>query len=187
MSTAESVQRQRPWILQRWPAAAGVVMAVFAAVGIESGAEVAAIVTASAFVYVGAAALQRRVAAWPVFAVSFVVVGIGSRVDGVNATWVMLALAALLAVYGVLRGALRPPWGLPLQAAAILVLAAAALAALEVNQTAAGLLVAGGLVIHGAWDTYHHRVDHVVTRSYAEFCAVLDFVLAVIVLVVTFA
>ena len=161
-------------------------MGAFAAVGIEGGADVAAIVTASGFVYLGSAALQRQAAAWPVFAVSFVLVGVGSRVDGVNATWVMLAIAAVLAVYGVLRGALRPPWGLPLQAAALLVLAAAALIAVDANQTLAGLLVAGGLLVHAGWDTYHHRTGRVVVRSMAEFCAVLDTVLAAIVLVVTF-
>lgn len=178
---------QRPWIVRRWPAVAGAAFAAFAAIGIESGADVAAIITASGFVYLGAAALQRRAAAWPVFAVSFVIVGVGSRIDGINATWVMLALAAILAVYGVLRGALRPPWGLPLQAAAILVLAAAALVALEVSQTAAGLIVAAGLLFHAGWDTYHHRTGRVVALSMSEFCMVLDTVLAVIVLVFTFA
>ena len=138
MSTVEPVRSsERPWIARRWPAIAGIAMAAFAAYGIDSGADVAPIVTASAFVYLGSAALQRRTAAWPVFAVSFVVVGVGSNVDGVNATWVMVALAAVLAVYGVIRGALRPSWGLPLQAGALVVLAAAALVAVEAKQTLA--------------------------------------------------
>ncbi|MFF0339997.1 hypothetical protein [Kribbella sp. NPDC004875] len=184
MNTAEV---RRPWILRRWPAAAGLVMAAFTSVGLVSGADVAAVVTASGFVYLGAAALRRRGAAWPVFAISFVLVGIGSQVETVNASWLMLAPAAVLAAYGVIRGALRPAWGLPLQSAAMIVLAAAALAALEVNRTAAGLLVAGGLLVHAGWDAYHHRVDRVVVRSMSEFCCVLDTVLAGIVLIVTFA
>ncbi|TCC59724.1 hypothetical protein E0H73_24205 [Kribbella pittospori] len=186
MSTVEQVER-RPWVVRRWPAAAGIAAAAFAGWGIEGGADVAAIVTASGFVYLGSAALQRRNAAWPVFAVSFVAVGVGTRVEGVNATWVMLALAAVLAVYGVLRGALRPPWGMPLQAAALVVLAAAALVAVQANQTLAGLLVAAGLFFHACWDTYHHRTRRVVALSMAEFCAVLDTLLAIVVLVVTFA
>ncbi|MEV0801496.1 hypothetical protein AB0I34_27630 [Kribbella sp. NPDC050281] len=185
MDTVEQVER--PWVLRRWPAVAGAAMAAFAAWGMESGADVAPIVTASAFLYLGAAALQRRKAAWPMFAVSFVAVGLGSYLEGVNATWVMLALAAVLAVYGVVRGALRPPWGLPLQAAALIVLAAAALVAVEADQTVAGLLVATGLLAHAAWDTYHHRTGRVVVRSMSEFCAVLDTLLAIVVLVVTFA
>ena len=170
MSTVEPVRSsERPWIARRWPAIAGVAMAAFAAYGIDTGADVAPIVTASAFVYLGSAALQRRTAAWPVFAVSFVVVGVGSNVDGVNATWVMVALAAVLAVYGVIRGALRPSWGLPLQAGALVVLAAAALVAVEAKQTLAGVLVAVGLLAHAAWDTYHHHANRVVVRSMAEF------------------
>lgn len=186
MDTVEQVER-RPWVLRRWPAVAGAAMAGFAAWWMDTGADVAPIVTASGFVYLGAAALQRRKAAWPVFAVSFVAVGLGWFVEGVNATWIMLAVAAVLAVYGLIHGALRPPWGLPLQAAALVVLAAAALIAVEANQTLAGLLVAAGLLIHAAWDTYHHRTGRVVVRSMSEFCAILDTLLAIVVLVVTFA
>ncbi|TCO30151.1 hypothetical protein EV652_105145 [Kribbella steppae] len=185
MSTAEV--RERPWVVRRWPAVAGVAMAAFAGIGISSGAEVAAIVTASGFVYLGSAALQRRKAAWPVFAISFVVVGLGSNVPGINATWWMVALAAALIVYGVTRGALRPSWGVPLQAVALAVCAAAALVAADANQTLAGVVVAAGLFAHTAWDIYHHRTQRVVVRSMAEFCAVLDTLLAVIVLAVTFA
>jgi len=167
-------------------------MAAFAGIGISSGAEVAAIVTASGFVYLGSAALQRRKAAWPVFAISLVVVGLGSNVPGsnvpgINATWWMVALAAALILYGVTRGALRPSWGVPLQAVALAVCAAAALVAADANQTLAGVVVAAGLFAHTAWDIYHHRTERVVVRSMAEFCAVLDTLLAVIVLAVTFA
>ena len=161
-------------------------MAAFVAVGIASGAEVAAVVTASAFVYLGSAALQRRTAAWPVFAVSFVAVGLGSNVDGINATWVMLAIALALIVYGVIRGALRPPWGLPLQTAAMIVLAPVALIAADANKTLAGLLVAAGLLVHAGWDIYHHRTERVVALSMSEFCVVLDTLLAAAVLFVTF-
>jgi hypothetical protein len=121
-----------------------------------------------------------------VFAISFVLVGLGSNVPGINATCWMLALAAVLVLYGVMRGALRPSWGVPLQAAALAVLAAAALVAADANQTVAGLLVAAGLLVHAGWDAYHHRTERVVARSMAEFCAVLDTLLALIVLVVTF-
>ncbi|TCO49357.1 hypothetical protein EV646_103335 [Kribbella antiqua] len=117
-------------------------MAAFVAVGIAGGAEAGSIVTASAFVYLGSAALQRRTAAWPVFAVSFVAVGLGSNVDGINATWVMLAIALALVVYGVIRGAARPGAARPLQTAAMVALASVALIAADVSKTLAGLLVA---------------------------------------------
>jgi len=81
VDTVEQVER-RPWVLRRWPAVAGAAMAGFAAWWMDTGADVAPIVTASGFVYLGAAALQRRKAAWPVFAVSFVAVGLGWFVQG---------------------------------------------------------------------------------------------------------
>lgn len=185
MSTAEV--SERPWVLRRWPAVAGAAVAVFSGYGIASGADVAAVVTASGFVYLGSAALQRRTAAWPVFAVSFVLVGLGLNLSGFNASWWMLALAVVLFGYGVARGALRPSWGVPLQAVALAVLAVLALVATDAGQTVAGVLVAGGLLAHTGWDIYHHRTERVVVRSMSEFCAVLDTLLALIVLVVTFA
>jgi len=54
-------------------------------------------------------------------------------------------------------------------------------------RAASGLvyLVAAGLLGHAAWDFYHHRTNRVVSRSLAEFCLVLDTLLAIAVLVVT--
>ncbi|WP_219412490.1 hypothetical protein [Pseudonocardia nigra] len=175
----------RPWLLRRWPAAAGLVLALATGIGIAGGGEVVPVVTASGFVYLGAAALRSRAAAWPVFAVAFVLIGIGRAVPAFDPSWWMLGLAAVLVGYGASRGALRPPWGLPLQAAAMLVLGAVALVAVEAAAGWAGLVVAAGLLAHAAWDVHHHRTERVVARSMAEFCAVLDTVLALVVLIVT--
>jgi hypothetical protein len=43
----------------------------------------------------------------------------------------------------------------------------------------------GRLLGHAVWDAYHHRVNRVVVRSLAEFCLVLDVVLAVAIVLVT--
>lgn len=161
-------------------------MALVSGLDIGSGDEVAPIVTASGFVYLGAAALQRRGAAWPVFALSFVLVALREVVPGFDPIWWMLGVAGVLVVYGLLTGAARPGWGLPLQAGAMLVLGAGALTAVAVSPVWSGVLVAAALFAHAAWDVHHHRSGRVVVRSMAEFCAVLDTVLAVVVLVVTF-
>jgi hypothetical protein len=97
----------------------------------------------------------------------------------------MIGIAAVIVAYGLIRGALRPPWGVPLQAVAMAVLAAAAIAAVHADTLWAGLLVGVGLLAHTAWDVYHHRTERVVASSMALFCAVLDIFLAVVVLVVT--
>jgi hypothetical protein len=94
-------------------------------------------------------------------------------------TWVILAGAVALGIYGLLRGAAHPGYGLPLQTLALLGFGAAAGAALVVNPELGAYLVAAGLLGHAAWDAYHHRTNRVVVRSLAEFCLVLDTALAV--------
>lgn len=191
MHTMEQRQALPRWTRRR-PSALGVVVAVGTGVGIGGAAQVAPVVAASGFVYLAAAALGRPGAAWPAFGVSFVLIAAGRVVDGRGAdgaapTWLMLGLAAVLAVYGLVRGRGRPAWGLPLQAAAMAVLGAVALAGARVSPTGAGLLVAGALLAHAAWDVRHHRGGRVVARSMAEFCAVLDVVLALLVLAAALA
>ncbi len=44
---------------------------------------------------------------------------------------------------------------------------------------------AAGLAGHAAWDMYHYRVNRIVARSLAEFCFVLDTLLAATIVIVT--
>ncbi|MDO3634600.1 hypothetical protein [Mycolicibacterium arseniciresistens] len=180
------------WFANIWPIVAAIMFATFVAFGSGPAdhTDVAPVVTASAFVYLGAAALQRRVAAWPMFFVSVIVITIGFLVPGIGpswSSWAMVGVSGVLLGYGLIRGALRPLWGAPLQAAALAVFAAAAIAAVHVDATWAGLLVGAGLLAHTAWDINHHRTERVVASSMALFCAVLDTFLAVVVLAVTLA
>ena len=124
--------------------------------------------------------------AWPLFFLTFVVIT-ASRLGwiAVEATWVLLGLAALLAVYGLLRRATRPFGALPLQTTAMVVVGAMAGVAVVVNEDVGAYLVGAGLLAHAAWDLYHHRARKVVTRSLAEFCFVLDLLLAVAIVTVT--
>jgi hypothetical protein len=102
-----------------------------------------------------------------------------------HATWILLAVAAAFAVYGLLRGATRPAGGLPLQAVAMIAFGAAAAVALLVNEAVGAYLVAAGLFAHAGWDVYHHWSNRVVVRSMAEFCFVLDTLLALAIIYVT--
>lgn len=174
-------------VTRYWPALAGLAIAAMSAYGIASGADVAAVVAASGFVYIAAAAVGHRAAAWPAFGVSFLLIVLEKVVPAADPIWVMTGLAVVLAVVGVVRGGSRPRSGLPLQTAAMSVLAVVALVAAQAQPAPAGLLVAGALLAHAAWDVHHHRTGRVVVKSMAEFCCVLDTVLAVLVLVVTFA
>jgi hypothetical protein len=174
-----------PWVVRRWPAVAGAVLAGSLAAALRFGVadpgDVADVLTAAGFVYLGAAALRARAAAWPLIAATFVLIAVGLLVPEFHPTWWMAGIGAALAVAGVIRGALRPAWGLPRQALAMVAVLAVAAAGAAAGRPWSALLVGAGLLGHAAWDVHHHRTGRVVPRSLAEFCAVLDAVLAVAV------
>ena len=171
-------------VRRRWPALAGIAFAVLAALGMGSGVEQAPVLAAAAMIYVGSAALQKQGAAWPLFSASGVVI-VAARFLGVDATLALLGCGVALGLYGLLRGVVRPGYGLPLQAVALLGFGAVAACALVVAPDVGAYLVAAGLLGHAAWDLRHYRRDRVVARSLAEFCLVLDALLAVLIVLVT--
>jgi hypothetical protein len=172
--------------LQYWPTLAGIALAAFVAYDMARGSELASILAASGLVYLAAAALGKPSAAWPLFLMTFIVITADSAgwID-VDATWVLLVLAGLFVVYGLLRAGGRVASGLPLQTIAMIACGVAAACALLVNERLGAYLVAAGLLAHAAWDAYHHWTNKVVVRSMAEFCFVLDTLLAVAIVVVT--
>jgi hypothetical protein len=176
--------------LQWWPTLAGVGFAAFVALdmftGSESGSDLGPIVAASGLVYLAAAALQKPSTAWPAFFVSVVIIT-AAKIGWTDfdATWILLALAALLVGYGLVTGAVRPAGGLPLQTIAMLGFGVVAAIALYLDEVVGAYIVAAGLLAHAAWDAYHHRANKVVARSLAEFCFVLDVLLAMAIVIVT--
>ncbi|MER7334406.1 MULTISPECIES: hypothetical protein [unclassified Micromonospora] len=93
----------------------------------------------------------------------------------------LLALPAAYLVIGAARGQLGERRVLVLQVAGLAGWAALALAATVVDHGLAGWLVAAGWFGHAAWDVVHHRANRVVPRGYAEWCAVIDTVVGVAV------
>ncbi|WP_164233746.1 hypothetical protein [Microbacterium hydrocarbonoxydans] len=175
-------ESQRVRMLLWWPGLAGVLFAagmiVLLWIGRADAATAADILTAAAFVYLGSAALGHRGAAWPLFGLTFVLIGIGLAVRPFPAFLVMVLLGAVLAVYGVIRGRLRPADGLPLQAAAMTAVLLLVLLAGVLDGPWPGILAGVGLFAHALWDVRHLRTRRVVAPSMAEFCAALDLVLA---------
>jgi hypothetical protein len=185
-STPPTTSQPPSLVRRRWPTLVGLGFAALVALDLVSGVELAPVLAASAAVYLGAAALQRPAAAWPLFFATAVVITAARLADDrLEPTWVILAGAVALGIYGLLRGAARPGYGLPLQTLALLGFGAAAGTALVVNQELGAYLVAAGLLGHAAWDAYHHRVNRVVVRSMAEFCLALDTALAATIVIVT--
>ncbi|NUQ90006.1 MAG: hypothetical protein HOQ43_16280 [Glycomyces artemisiae] len=172
--------------MRLWPAAAGIAFGAFVAYDLAAGADLAPVLTASGLVYLGAAALRRPRAAWPVFWVTFAVIGAAGFTPWEDAaTWVLLGIAAAFAVYGLVRGATRPFEEVPLQSLAMVAFGAAAVAVLVIGGDVAAYIVAAGLLGHAAWDAWHRRNGRVVVRSMTEFCLFLDVIAAVAMIVVT--
>ena len=163
-----------------WPAALGVIVAAGTAYGLLDARAAAPVVAASGLVYLAAGASGRRAAAWVAFAATFALITL-DKFAGIDALPWLFVLAALLLVGGLLGRRFSPWWSFPLQAAAMAVLGGAAFAALQLSPLAGGLVVAAALLGHAGWDIYHHRTDRVVDRPLAEFCAVLDILVAVFV------
>jgi hypothetical protein len=171
--------------MKRWPTLLGIAIAALVALGQARGSQLAPILAASGLVYLGAAALRQPGAAWPLFFGTFVVLTVVRLGANVDATWVFICAAAILFAYGLWHGATRPFAGLPLQTIAMVVIATGAALAAAVDADLGAYVVAFGLLGHAAWDVYHHRINKVVARSMAEFCAVLDTLLAVVIVFTT--
>jgi hypothetical protein len=90
-------------VRRRWPTLAGLGFAALVALDLVSGVELAPVLAASAAVYLGAAALQRPAAAWSLFFATIVVITAARLADNrLQPTWVILAGAVALGIYGLL-------------------------------------------------------------------------------------
>ena len=180
---------RRRWtevVMHRWPTALGIAVAALIAFDLEDGRELAALTVLMPLVYVGAAALDRRWSAWVVLLAGIAVLTVVPSTPQVVPSVGFLVAALVFLVVGVARGQWRRPGGLPLQTVGMLLFGSIVLVALYVEPVLGGILMAIGLLGHGAWDAYHLLRDRVVTRSYAEFCAVLDLLTSAAILFVLF-
>lgn len=173
-------------LAHRWPTALGVAVAALTVYDLQGGTELAALTMLMPVVYLGAAALDRRRFAWVVLLAGVGVLTFIPSSSEVVPSVGFLAAALVFFVVGAARGELRKPGGLALQTVGVLVFGSTVLAALYVDPDLGGYLVASALLGHAAWDAYHYLRDRVVTRSYAEWCAVVDLLAGTAVLFVLF-
>jgi hypothetical protein len=163
-----------------WPTLLGVAAATGQAFGARTG--FAAIVMVCAVIYLLAAVTARPWAAWIGFAASLPLVGLAVVLRTEWPSLVAIGVAGIvLVVVGFVRGTWRDRVN-RYQLIAAPVFGALAVVAALVPVVAVPLIVVG-LVAHAAWDVVHHRRRWVVAPQYAEFCAALDLVLAVLVVV----
>lgn len=172
-------------LAHRWPTALAAVVAALTVFDLnrEFGAFLSALVIFMALIYVGAAAMNQRRAAWSIFLIGFVPLGVLRALDAAPILPALMLVAALgLLGLGLVRGAGHRAASFSLQAAGMLLFGALALAALALAPPVGAYLVAGALLAHSLWDALHLWRNRVVARSYAEFCAVIDLLLGVAIL-----
>jgi hypothetical protein len=111
-TTPQTTSQPHSLVRRRWPTLAGLSFAALVAFDLASGFDLAPVLAASAAIYLGAAALGRPAAAWPLFFATIIVITVARLLeDRLEPTWVILAGAVALGVYGLLRGAARPGTG----------------------------------------------------------------------------
>ncbi|HWM05238.1 MAG TPA: hypothetical protein VNP92_23105 [Actinophytocola sp.] len=189
-TTVAPVRSGAPGALaKRWPTALALLVSAPSFAGPQTPEGVHALAEAMLLLplwYVLIAALARRSWTW------FVLVGvIGLFVllgmqDRVEPTVVLMAIGLVAVLWGAVRGRLVQPSFL-LQVAGLVAFAALAVAGLLLVPDVGRYVVAAGWFAHGLWDLAHLRADSGVARSGAEWCAVVDVLIAVQLVVLPLA
>ena len=175
----------RPWWAW-WPAVLGLGLGVSPIVTKNSSVAAAATPLMLATAGYAVIAFSRRPSwSWPLVG-GLVVIHLAGRGLGLPG-WV--AITAMVGLT-VLLGALLRRWGPPPEAMrwqvrGALVFMGAAVASFFVSSDVGRVVVAVFLLLHGAWDVVHWRLRAVVSRTLAEWCAVLDVTLGLGILLLT--
>lgn len=185
LTTPESGALRR--VLARWPTALAVAISIPGFLGGAPEAGVLADSLGNALMmlplaYLTVAKLGRRWATWPMVASAIAIVVIARTLDLVSPAVVLSSLALVVLAWSLADGQLRRDGSLRVQAVGLAgfgALTFAGLALLAAHPDLGVVLVAAGWFLHGVWDFVHLRLDAVVARSFAEWCAVIDVLLAV--------
>jgi hypothetical protein len=181
---ASTTPARRPWtdrLKDRWPTALALGMSALTFGGSESDEGVASLSEALLLLpllYLVVAKLQRRQASWPGLVVGFTSIIALRVLDVIAPAAVFSAVALIVLVWGAVDGQLRRPDPFRVQALGMVGFGALALAGLVVDPDLGRYLVAAGWFLHGVWDFVHLKLDKVVARSFAEWCGVVDVLIA---------
>jgi EmrB/QacA subfamily drug resistance transporter len=111
-STLRTTSQPQSLLRRRWATLAGLGFAALVAFDLVSGVELAPVLAASAAVYLGAAALRRPAAAWPLFFATVVVITVARLLeDRLEPTWVILVGAVALGSTAYCAGPPAPATG----------------------------------------------------------------------------
>lgn len=95
------------------------------------------------------------------------------------APWAMLLLPSAYLFFGMIRGSFHDRRTLAIQLAGFVFYLALAVVAANIDPETAVWVIAAGWGSHAVWDFVHHRADAVAPRWWSEWCGVVDFVIAI--------
>lgn len=168
-------------LARRWPTWLALLMSALSFGGSASAEGVTSLANVLVLLplgYLVVAKLRRREASWPAASAGFVLIIALRLLDVISPAAVLAAVALVVLIWGAVDGQLRHSALFRLQALGMFGFGALALAGLVVDPEVGRYLVAAGWFLHGAWDFVHLKLDKVVARSYAEWCGVLDIIIA---------
>ena len=178
-SKGDGLRKTVVWLRRRWAAALALVVGA-----LVWGVDVAFLrdlLLILPLVYAITAAIGRLQAAWPVLIASFLLLLGASTQSWVSVDAVIIGVAAAALLIGTAIG--RDRRLLALQGLGVLLFGGLAVLAAEAAPEWARWLVAGGWATHALWDIAHLRARRAVVASYAEWCAVFDLCVAVMLVV----
>ena len=182
--TETTIDRTVWWRLlaRRWPTLLALAMA-----GLTWGASplkgLSEALLVFGFGYLAAAVIGRRRASWVIFVALLLSVILLRFQDHVDPALALILAAATLVSWGAVRGQLWPPSDLLTETAGMPLFTTIGLTALLIDPNLGRYLLAAGWMGHTVWDIAHLRADKVVSRSFAEWCAVFDFIGGISILI----
>lgn len=179
-----AVNRPGRWaaaIGRRWPTL--LALAVSAATWAGGGSDesvigVGQVLPQLPLLYLIVCKIHRPRASWPVLIAGITATFVLRAADLIDPATVAVAIALIVLLWAAVDGHLRADGLLQLQAIGMIGFGALALTGLALEPEVGRYLIAVGWLLHGAWDFLHLRCGKVVVRSYAEWCGVVDILIA---------
>ncbi|MDX2828373.1 hypothetical protein PV416_46855 [Streptomyces ipomoeae] len=175
-------------LLRRWPTVLGLALTVPGLV-LGTAGELADTVDGYGeflpllpLLYVVIHQAGRSGVTWPVLVAGVVFAFALQLWDVVSPAGVMVAVSLAVLLWGAFRGTPHGRTVFGIQAASAMVFCALAVTGLLVDPDLGRYVVAAGWFCHGVWDFAHLRIRRlkgIVAPAFAEWCAVVDVVVAV--------
>ncbi len=169
-------------IANRWPTLLALAWAAISLADFDDGLEHVFLLMVAATGYAFVATVDRPRLTWPVVLGCTVLVLVLRLLD--TDPWPAMAVAAVaLIAAGLITGQFRRPGLYLLQSPGAVGFVALGLTAVAVPAEIGSYLVAAGLLAHAAWDAVHWWANRIISRTFAEWCGVLDATLGIGILV----